>query len=416
MDQAVTHQDIMLMSLQFIAAIVSATAAHLVALLALTFYSSTIANRLTWFLAVLVLVCTSISQADRASNWGEQLCFYMFGFGLYANCFFLLRPVVVPPSLRLSECFRLSAAVLFSPRMGIPRKSLPAFSRKDPNWVPSRCRFLLQQAFSVTWKYLVHHYVLNNYQPYYYMDDFSSPKNHLLRRFGSIDPREAVVRAYFTFKTIFVSYLCSSTAHSVASLIAVACFNDAPASWPPLFGSLGDAYTIRGYYNQFWHKTMRKAFTVHGRFLAHRICQLSPSSRYRRHVVTLSALLVSGVMHAVAGSVSWRCRNFQQIKYYLAVAAAIGFEDNVQTLYGHLQRTCATRWCRNASTKNSRPNQVAVILEKRSFPSWKIPGYVWVLFFQFWMIPNAVYPNMVCTWATRNSVQDEVSLRPILDG
>jgi hypothetical protein len=380
---------------QVLSASIPAIGAHLAVLFGLAHPSRTSLIRRGSFAVALMFVYVSFSHTDQASQCGRHLGIYMLGFCLYANCFLLLDPVTIPPSVRINRRIMISASLLFSPRLRIPQNKLPPFSRKEPHWTPSRCRFLVKQLWSILWKSIVWYYI-TNHRARLVSEDFLPPKDHLLRRLNSVGPREFIIRAYIISRRTLHNYLVMSSAHSAAAVIAVVCFNSCPASWPPLFGSLNEAYTMRRYYNKFWPQTMRKAFTIHSRFIVHKICRVNASSPYSRQAITMGVFVISGAIHAIVGSVSERCSNANQLRYYLAVGAALWFEDVVQALFNRFRQQGVKTAHTTTNTKNFTLRYPSWIHKSVSLIKWKYLGYVWVIFFQFWMIPNSYFPYEAC--------------------
>ena len=77
--------------------------------------------------------------------------------------------------------------------------------------------------------------------------DFLETPDGFLRRMSAVTAREIVIRIYIYLNAVSVPYCTLRLAHSLAAIVAVLC-GDSPARWPPLFGRLRDAYTIR----RFW--------------------------------------------------------------------------------------------------------------------------------------------------------------------
>ena len=91
--------------------------------------------------------------------------------------------------------------------------------------------------------------ILNSqWHPYIHPDDFHEVPNGFLTRIHSVRPREAIIRIYIYLTSTFIPYIVLRLCHSIASIVAVLS-GDQPSNWPPLFGSIGEAYTIRNFYS-----------------------------------------------------------------------------------------------------------------------------------------------------------------------
>jgi hypothetical protein len=316
-------------------ALVPAVVAHLVGLLSLVVTSPGSRPRFGVLGLIVALASQSIALAIRASGWGEQFCFYMFGYAIHANYFLFVCPLDIPQSLPIASRLSQALRCLFSPRLDIPQKALPPFSSSDLTFVPSRRRFLIRKVWTILWTVLVYHYLLRRYRLCIFLDDYAPPFQPLLRRLQEVDAREAIIRIYVPFTMLFASYLLIQLGHAIAAIIGVGILHDEPASWPPLHGSPKETYTLRRYFSHFWHKAMRKAFTGNAAFIAHRVLRIHLESSMSRYAVTVRALLVSGVMHSVAASSSWRCASPRQLWYYCSLLLGICFEDFMQWAYCH---------------------------------------------------------------------------------
>lgn len=81
-----------------------------------------------------------------------------------------------------------------------------------------------------------------------YATDLKHPHGHLISRLGEIDAVELVIRVYYTLLIVFQQYFVLAMPHAILSCLAVACFDANIAGWPPLFGHVSEAYTLRRWY------------------------------------------------------------------------------------------------------------------------------------------------------------------------
>ncbi|MCJ1378993.1 hypothetical protein MMC17_002092 [Xylographa soralifera] len=234
----------------------------------------------------LVSVQSSISQSIPGAIGND----YVIGFIFHASHFLCLAKLSSPVSEHGSRDKRLEWTVnqLFEARWGISARNLPTWSKSRPIWtriilawksqmdkspskypqvqdksiatatisqsrplkningVPSKGNFLLERTWSLLWTvsmlYFIKSYPLN-----IFVDDFTHVPPGFLRRIFTVSDREMAIRIYFTVLGIAESYCTLSAAHSLASILAIV-FGSSPSKWPPLFGDIKDAYTIRRYY------------------------------------------------------------------------------------------------------------------------------------------------------------------------
>ena len=203
-----------------------------------------------YLLAALIIACCAVSarstvaQAIPGLVGGE----YAIGFAFHASHYLVLARLSPPypasssPSGRRAWCFDQ----IFTARWGVAY--IPPFDRKDPSRAPTRGPFFLSRLWDVAWTgayiYLLHVYTLN-----IDLEDFITIPDGFLHRLDDVTAREIVVRLYVTFGGTIEVYCALRGLYSVASIVGVLLFGDTPARWPPLFGRLSDAYTLRRYYS-----------------------------------------------------------------------------------------------------------------------------------------------------------------------
>ena len=97
--------------------------------------------------------------------------------------------------------------------------------------------------------------------------DFAPEKRRLLRKLPSCllegscpTTRELLVRFHFVLDRIIPDYLVLSCCHNFLAILFFGSSLDSPAEWPPLFGSLADAFTLRRYWSHFWHHLIYRSF------------------------------------------------------------------------------------------------------------------------------------------------------------
>lgn len=125
-------------------------------------------------------------------------------------------------------------------------KNVPTFSSKDPTYVPSRGRFLLRTlAFGALWLAL---HDFGVWQPFPMDHIITADKQGFFGRIREVTSEELLLRfvAVMFFWTRAMASL--SLAVTYITFAAVALGIHEPRDWPPTFGSLNEAYSVR----QFW--------------------------------------------------------------------------------------------------------------------------------------------------------------------
>ncbi|EME79514.1 uncharacterized protein MYCFIDRAFT_208814 [Pseudocercospora fijiensis CIRAD86] len=130
------------------------------------------------------------------------------------------------------------------------------------------------------------------------IDDFSPVYTTYFRRllFPNNTPityHETLVRIIWTFLWALGPYLTLESAHALFAIFFVAILRtDEAEEWPPLFGSLAEAYGMRRFWGVFWHRLIVRAYSNFGRVLARR------AGMERRMVVAFVVFGLSGLAHA----------------------------------------------------------------------------------------------------------------------
>ena len=146
--------------------------------------------------------------------------------------------------------FAFGQAVTTSPR-GIgtswEAKNVPSFSARDPKYVPFRTEFIAKHSFMVLAIYLVHDYALDT-QLGLDRSLLSPVYVPFFQRIGDVSWAEIPTRYLIAISYWITQYCILEAAFSIFAIIG-ACFNPNDLElWPPLFGSLLDAYTVRGFW------------------------------------------------------------------------------------------------------------------------------------------------------------------------
>jgi hypothetical protein len=144
-----------------------------------------------------------------------------------------------------------------------------------------------------------------------------------------------------------------------------------PEDWPPLFGSLRAAWTVRGFWGEFWHRIVHRSYTGYGHLVASTL-RLAPGSWTRRLFVQFVVFLLSGVVHAVmTWQMGYTCGYFEDIQWFCLNFLAILVEGATQSAWRKMG------W---------------------QLPAWIAQpiGYTWVFGFLFWSLPKTHYPKLRC--------------------
>jgi Membrane bound O-acyl transferase family len=354
--------------------------------------------RYPFVLITLVFVHRAIISSRAIGNFGDQISTYLCGFALYSHYYLIVNRETAPPANSSLERLSNVGTFLFSPRKNLPARRIPSFSSSDLNYVPSRQAFLFAEIGRVLIGLIVLHYegYLNLST---HASDYGPPHDRLLSRLfpfflqnsepdDKITVLECIIRAHTALATLISEYILHNLVYSSASILGVGLLFHSPSQWPPLYGPLKEAYTIRRFYGIFYHNLMRDAFignaawivdsfllwvshsTIISRIISSRIRDI------RRGLINLVALVICGIMHSVAISTIDSCPRDSQMRYYLYIIIGMLTEDSMFWFFKRLH------------LRHLHWDRIGVYLR-----FW---GYLWVFLFHCWMIPNSLYPEIYC--------------------
>jgi hypothetical protein len=125
-------------------------------------------------------------------------------------------------------------------------KNIPKWSKVDPEYVPSRAKFLLHRGGAVITSYLILDF-LNN-QPPPDLRHFTDTKSGQFSGFKGQSVDDIITRMVSTALFWFSLRLTIALIYNAFSLIPVTLMIHGPKDWPPYFGSALSAFSIR----KFW--------------------------------------------------------------------------------------------------------------------------------------------------------------------
>ncbi|KAH8896771.1 hypothetical protein GQ53DRAFT_838274 [Thozetella sp. PMI_491] len=331
--------------------------------------------RLTVLLSIVTFTYVSFLHADL-----DQIADpYFFAGGMQAvvlfSNYFLLLDLMTPPHNCKNSFARLRWAwvVVLNPRgIGQPwqSRSLPAFSRSDRRYVPSRWAFCAQRLAMA----LLFFYFTDWYAPrvIHFLRlqsaDLVAEKRDILFRIGSGDVtvREVLIRFWLPWNDGMLAYMNHTTVHCVISAFAVGVLGQAPAVWPPAYGDIRDAY--------FWQGFIYRAFVSNAFFLLKILSVVFhfeiPSPRnpriklVLRGTITFLVFVISAIFHGIESWVAGVCHvPAWRIFYFILTGFVIVVEDHVLFVI---------------------KNWFALEMAGR----WRYLGYVWVWCFLAWAYPK----------------------------
>ena len=124
--------------------------------------------------------------------------------------------------------------------------------------------------------------------------DLSPQKQVLLRRIHDVTAREVVIRLYFGAVWAWQSYSSFETLHIMVSWCFVSIGYDSPEEWPPLFGNVSEATSLRRFWANFWHQMIVPTYRSYGDAFAGYL-GLKPDSQASKTVIAVAVFGISGL-------------------------------------------------------------------------------------------------------------------------
>lgn len=189
------------------------------------------------------------------------------------------------------------------------------------------------------------------------------------RQVFQMSARQIQVRAVMSVDWIWTAYYFLEFFHCLLAIVFVSVLKfDEPEDWPPLFGSLNKADSIRGFWGSFWHRLTIPTYAYYSKIIAAQLV-VKPSSRSGKTLVAFLIFTLSGLSHSLVG---WSSGDTALLRDMLF------FELNF------LAAAVETASSKSKALKLSLlPNYVRTLL-----------GMVWVFTYFFCVAPMWLYPKV----------------------
>ncbi|KAJ5654450.1 toxin biosynthesis protein Tri7-like protein [Penicillium lividum] len=236
---------------------------------------------------------------------------------------------------------------------------------KMPAWLgasPTRSRFLMRQVAIASWQYLMLDFLQR------IIRENEIVWNEIIAVL--LEPTTAAKHSWLLEAAInivtwfLIARLSLDFKWRATSIVAVGLGISEPTSWPPMFGSSFEAYTIRNFWGKYWHQQLRWPLTATSSFLTRNILHLPRPSILERYTSTILSFFISGLIHLAA---QYKGSTFEKrgaVEFFTSFSLGIIIEDGAQALWSRLTAS--------ASDENNSPKDMNTALWK------KIIGYLWV--------------------------------------
>lgn len=206
--------------------------------------------------------------------------------------------------------------------------------------------------------------------------------------------REWLIRVWHTVDDHVANVAWLSIYHDAFAILFLGILrSDFDDDWPPLFGSIRDTVTMRGFWALFWHRIVYKSFSYHAGILSTRLLHFLRIRGRRRSIIerymrNYLVFVISGLMHTFVdwrAGAAWTCALWPDLWYWSVQPVAFALEGIVQ-------------W---AWIRFLRPNKP--LTQTRRYLLRAVErtiGHVWVLLWLSWSYPKQaqLLPSTYCAY------------------
>ncbi|CAJ0546763.1 Ff.00g013900.m01.CDS01 [Fusarium sp. VM40] len=227
-------------------------------------------------------------------------------------------------------------------------------------------------------------------------EDFSPGNQQLFWRvlfsFSDIDAqarhfltRGTFIRLHIVGDQLIPDYLILSSYHDILSVVAVGLHVDSPEEWPPLFGQIWQAYSVRRYWSHFWHLLVYRSFSAHAEYMVTKVTGTRKRTTMTRYANNACVFVLSGLMHALVERTLNRdscslCGCWATFWRYCLQVGAIISEEVFQRVIAELEHRLI-------------PGEVRSMFAATMH---RITGYIWVIFWTLWSKEFTFFPQAYC--------------------
>ncbi|KAJ4345734.1 uncharacterized protein N0V89_011869 [Didymosphaeria variabile] len=224
------------------------------------------------------------------------------------------------------------------------------------------------------------------------MSDYTRDKEGVIRRLlqtyltssGPATPvttREFQLRALEAFDKVVGDFLLISLYHDTCAVVWMAVGLDESWEWPPVYGRIREAYTMRRFWTMYWHRTFYKSSNSHAALISTHILGIKKRTIFTRVLNAFLVFGISGFMHSmVEARLGHPCAWGRNMWYWALQPVAFVLEGVVQFFWGKLRRRIegpGDAWALNAFER--------------------LAGYSWVCAWLIWEAPKHSFPLITCS-------------------
>ncbi|KAF2642441.1 hypothetical protein P280DRAFT_447833 [Massarina eburnea CBS 473.64] len=163
-------------------------------------------------------------------------------------------------------------------------------------------------------------------------------------------------------------------------MVFIATDIDQSWEWPPLFGKITEAYSMRNFWSKFWHRLVYKSFNFHSSVISRTILRILQGTAFSRILNNCLVFVLSAVMHA---TVTWRygggCAWGRSMLFWCVQPLAFVLEGIVQVYW-----------------RRVRKNELVWVKPGILMGFERIVGYAWVVGWLMWTAPRDAFITANC--------------------
>jgi hypothetical protein len=190
---------------------------------------------------------------------------------------------------------------------------------------------------------------------------------------------ELLVRLHAAVANVLPDYLLLTSYHDVFAIFFLLTGLDDSWEWPPFFGSVAQAWSVRRFWGVFWHKLIYRSFSAHAAAITQAL-GVRQKTAFSRLLNNCMVFAMSGVMHgAVLWQFGYKCAWSTSMRYWMLQPVAFVLEGVVQAMW----------WKVRQSWLSGVRERVLVGVERAV-------GYAWVAAWLMWESPKRSFALREC--------------------
>ncbi|KAK1991081.1 hypothetical protein LX36DRAFT_663642 [Colletotrichum falcatum] len=208
-------------------------------------------------------------------------------------------------------------------------------------------------------------------------NDVEPEKANFFRRLDGVTAHELAIRSFFAFNSLWGPYAFYTQLHSSMALFFVALGIDEPDEWPPVFGDIRQAWSLRRLWSKFWDRLIYRPVNGLGEMFMTAVgLGQRPFRGRKRWLLNGLVFAISGIFHAATDYLSGvKCSWMWELWWWnMNFVGIVGETALLYLIQAHFPR----------------------FYERMSGKAGKAIGFFWVFAWLFWSCPKNQFRAMAC--------------------